>query len=131
MSAAPRPLRVADVVTESGAWDWERLGAMLPREKLDLIASIQPLQSDFGVDTSRWGMDYLICDSVLAPLETSVSVVVRPGAKRGRGLSMDHIFFTLAPVDIANLVEKEQEDSYPISAMPLTIAQKMRFDPGG
>ncbi|KAK8519426.1 hypothetical protein V6N12_025465 [Hibiscus sabdariffa] len=96
MSAAPRPLRVADVVTESGAWDWERLGAMLPREKLDLIASIQPLQT-----------------------------------KRGRGLSMDHIFFTLAPVDIANLVEKEQEDSYPISAMPLTIAQKMRFDPGG
>ncbi|KAK9044987.1 hypothetical protein V6N11_058877 [Hibiscus sabdariffa] len=158
MLAPPRPLRVADMVTESGAWDWECLGAMLPREKLDLIASIQPPQSDFGVDTTdvrepffslpfvagcakfclvlrkRWGMDDPIRNYVLAPLETSVPVAVRPRdfiAKGGHGLSIDHTTFALAPVDIASLVEKEHQDSYPISVMPLTIEQEMPFDPGG
>ncbi|KAK8680918.1 hypothetical protein V6N13_109856 [Hibiscus sabdariffa] len=36
------------MMTESGACDWDRLRALLPREKLDRIASIQPPQRDIG-----------------------------------------------------------------------------------
>ncbi|KAK8511492.1 hypothetical protein V6N12_038095 [Hibiscus sabdariffa] len=50
-STVPRPLRVVDMVLINGGWDWESLAAILPKEKLDLIASIMHLQCGVGVDT--------------------------------------------------------------------------------
>ncbi|KAL4383201.1 hypothetical protein GQ457_15G013690 [Hibiscus cannabinus] len=35
-------------------WDWERLEAVLPREKLELIAAVQPPRSDAGLDRPGW-----------------------------------------------------------------------------
>ncbi|KAK8569143.1 hypothetical protein V6N12_007675 [Hibiscus sabdariffa] len=52
-------------------------------------------------------------------------------AKQGRELGMDSTLFTMAPVDIACFIEKEQRDSSPVTALPLTIEQEMTFDPGG
>ncbi|KAL4333466.1 hypothetical protein GQ457_07G012960 [Hibiscus cannabinus] len=53
-SEAPRPVCVADMVSVHGNWDWERLEAVLPREKLELIAAVQPPRSDAGLDRPGW-----------------------------------------------------------------------------
>ncbi|KAL4351495.1 hypothetical protein GQ457_06G009470 [Hibiscus cannabinus] len=51
---APRPLRVVDMVNEHGMWDWDRLEPMLPKEKLERIASIHHPRDDFGDDKTTW-----------------------------------------------------------------------------
>ncbi|KAL4312838.1 hypothetical protein GQ457_01G036830 [Hibiscus cannabinus] len=48
------PVCVADMVSVHGNWDWERLEAVLPREKLELIAAVQPPRSDAGLDRPGW-----------------------------------------------------------------------------
>ncbi|KAL4324382.1 hypothetical protein GQ457_11G003510 [Hibiscus cannabinus] len=42
------------MVSVHGDWDWERLGALLSREKLELITSVQPPRSDASLDRSGW-----------------------------------------------------------------------------
>ncbi|KAL4318600.1 hypothetical protein GQ457_18G013930 [Hibiscus cannabinus] len=54
MSDAPRPFRVADLVIEHRTSDWDRLEPMLPKEKLERIASIHPPRDDFGEDKPTW-----------------------------------------------------------------------------
>ncbi|KAK8716452.1 hypothetical protein V6N13_043760 [Hibiscus sabdariffa] len=47
------------------------------------------------------------------------------------GVGMESMLFAMAPVDIVCLVEKEQRDSSPMTALPLYIEQEVIFDPGG
>ncbi|KAK9011925.1 hypothetical protein V6N11_039998 [Hibiscus sabdariffa] len=253
---APRPLRVMDMVSVNGVWDWDLLGAMLPREKLDLIASIPPPQSGAGVDIPGWRWDdkrlfstrsayeFLVHDSDSGDsiiwkriwkleiphrirvflwltfherllthaerrgeggvdtsgvsggsggffslpfhdwlctnmlnasfipsdgewvvrfavlcwllwkrrcrllLDSDVGVMddiltrgnrlveeccridsVATESRLGQG--MESMLFAMAPVDIVCLVEKEQRDSSPMTALPLYIEQEVIFDPGG
>ncbi|KAK9029818.1 hypothetical protein V6N11_031263 [Hibiscus sabdariffa] len=189
-STSPRPLRVVDMVSANGVWDWDSLEAILPKEKLDLIASIPPPQSGVGVDTPGdsaiwkriWKLECmggLICDIVLASLETQSVVALllsrwyydwgwfwrRAGltalvrailrllnrdwsvevhhiahasngiadklAKQGRELGMESTLFATAPVEVVGLVEVEQRDSSPVTALSSTIAQEVIVDLGG
>ncbi|KAK8564185.1 hypothetical protein V6N12_036315 [Hibiscus sabdariffa] len=43
-----------DMVNASGAWDWDRLETILPRERLERIASVQPPLSGSGEDKPMW-----------------------------------------------------------------------------
>ncbi|KAL4318363.1 hypothetical protein GQ457_18G022390 [Hibiscus cannabinus] len=53
-ATVPRPVRVGEMVLANGEWDWDALAAMLPKDKLDLIASVLPPQEGVGVDTPGW-----------------------------------------------------------------------------
>ncbi|KAL4290725.1 hypothetical protein GQ457_14G003440 [Hibiscus cannabinus] len=46
--SSPRPARVADMVTNDGLWDWDRIGSSLPRIALDRIASVPPPRTGLG-----------------------------------------------------------------------------------
>ncbi|KAK8484532.1 hypothetical protein V6N11_027796 [Hibiscus sabdariffa] len=54
MSPDPRPLMVADMMNVSGAWDWDRLETILPRERLERITSVQPPLSGSREDMPLW-----------------------------------------------------------------------------
>ncbi|KAK8562688.1 hypothetical protein V6N12_010759 [Hibiscus sabdariffa] len=45
---------VADMVQESGEWDWFRLHQLLPQECMDRIAAIHPPCSTLGEDIPQW-----------------------------------------------------------------------------
>ncbi|KAK8652429.1 hypothetical protein V6N13_126462 [Hibiscus sabdariffa] len=45
---------VADMVTDSGTWDWHRLQRLLPTESLERIAGIHPPCNELGDDLPRW-----------------------------------------------------------------------------
>ncbi|KAL4353175.1 hypothetical protein GQ457_06G017320 [Hibiscus cannabinus] len=52
--SSPRPARVADMVTNDGLWDWDRIGSSLPRIALDRIASVPPPRTRLGGDFPVW-----------------------------------------------------------------------------
>ncbi|KAL4385217.1 hypothetical protein GQ457_15G009690 [Hibiscus cannabinus] len=54
MSNMPRPIRVVDMVSENGMWDWDKLELMLPKESLEQIAAIPPPRAEFGEDKPTW-----------------------------------------------------------------------------
>ncbi|KAK8584462.1 hypothetical protein V6N12_068706 [Hibiscus sabdariffa] len=123
-------------MTESGACDWDRLRALLPREKLDRIASIQPPQRESEAGVME---DILVHGNKLVVECCRVPNVVK-GAHVGQALaqhwvrpssSMDPTIFNLAPADIGNLVEEEQQSFSPVTAMPLLEEPEVSFDPGG
>ncbi|KAK8663310.1 hypothetical protein V6N13_083133 [Hibiscus sabdariffa] len=52
-------------------------------------------------------------------------------AKQGRELGMESTLFATAPVEVVGLVEVEQRDSSPVTALSSTIAQEVIVDLGG
>ncbi|KAK8575301.1 hypothetical protein V6N12_062976 [Hibiscus sabdariffa] len=48
---------VADMVNNDGEWDWQRLTPLLPKEKLEYIASIQPPRTNLGEYQPLWRWD--------------------------------------------------------------------------
>ncbi|PPR90408.1 hypothetical protein GOBAR_AA30277 [Gossypium barbadense] len=47
-------LRVCDVVTDTGSWDWSLLETKLPRNVIVRIATIMPLAIEFALDCLAW-----------------------------------------------------------------------------
>ncbi|KAK8485285.1 hypothetical protein V6N11_038057 [Hibiscus sabdariffa] len=45
---------VADMVDNSGRWDWNRLSQWLPNEALERIVAVKPLQNGAGDDNPGW-----------------------------------------------------------------------------
>ncbi|KAK8480524.1 hypothetical protein V6N11_037884, partial [Hibiscus sabdariffa] len=50
----PRPVRAADMVTNDGLWDSDRIGSSLPRVALDQIALVPPPRAGLGGDFPVW-----------------------------------------------------------------------------
>ncbi|KAK8553709.1 hypothetical protein V6N12_030693 [Hibiscus sabdariffa] len=48
---------VADMVSATGEWDWERLRELLPEEVLDYLAATPPTSTHLGEDVPGWRWD--------------------------------------------------------------------------
>ncbi|KAL4335710.1 hypothetical protein GQ457_07G012060 [Hibiscus cannabinus] len=48
---------VADIVSESGDWDWARLCGLLPPRLLDQVETVLPPQSEAGPDVPSWRLE--------------------------------------------------------------------------
>ncbi|KAK8533747.1 hypothetical protein V6N12_047151 [Hibiscus sabdariffa] len=48
---------VADMVTENGEWDWDRLKELLPESVLDHMAAMPPPLAHLGDDVPGWRWD--------------------------------------------------------------------------
>ena len=45
---------MAEYATANGDWDWERLGQVLPKDWLDILMSLKPLNVFVGPDQVAW-----------------------------------------------------------------------------
>ncbi|KAL4297736.1 hypothetical protein GQ457_12G008990 [Hibiscus cannabinus] len=68
-AAVPRPVRVGDMVLANGEWDWDALATMLPKDTMDLIASVLPPQEGVGVDMPGWRWEDKRCFSTCSAYE--------------------------------------------------------------
>ncbi|KAL4368559.1 hypothetical protein GQ457_05G007400 [Hibiscus cannabinus] len=57
LDTAPRPLMVADMVSESGDWDWARLCGVLPPRLLEQVGTVLPPHSEAGPDVPSWRLE--------------------------------------------------------------------------
>ncbi|KAK8479933.1 hypothetical protein V6N11_014294 [Hibiscus sabdariffa] len=143
MTATLRPLMVAEMMSEIGERDWDRLVTILPRERLERTASVHPPRS--GSERVRCHIVTSelceICgggredvEHVLTFCFAARGVWMRalpPEVMEGRCLGIVSMNFVLLPADIATLVEEELMGAPSAIIMPLLEVTETSLANGG